>query len=146
MNKLDRTDAEWRAKLTPEQYRILREAGTEPPFSGELLDVKDPGEFRCAGCGEPLFASDDKFDSGSGWPSFTKPVDAKNIVENQDASYGMVRTEVRSANGDSHLGHVFPDGPRDAGGLRYCINSAALAFAKDTPGKDASSKDQGAAE
>jgi peptide-methionine (R)-S-oxide reductase len=134
MDKLNRTDAEWRAKLTPEQYRILREAGTEPPFSGELLDVKDKGEFKCAACGEPLFASDHKFDSGSGWPSFTRPKDPDKVSEQQDITHGMSRTEVRCARCDGHLGHVFPDGPGPEG-QRYCINSAALSFAKDDSGK-----------
>ena len=133
MDKLDRTDAEWRALLTPEQYRILRQAGTEPPFSGELLDVKQRGEFRCGGCGEPLFASDCKYDSGSGWPSFTQPSDPGRVAEVRDASHGMVRTEVRCARCDGHLGHLFPDGP-GPGGLRYCINSAALCFASDESG------------
>ena len=128
MDKLNRTDAEWRAKLTPEQYRILRQAGTEPPFSGELLDVKEKGEFRCAACGEPLFASDHKYDSGSGWPSFTRPKDSDKVSEKQDVSHGMSRTEVRCARCDGHLGHVFPDGP-GPDGQRYCINSAALSFA-----------------
>ncbi len=114
--------------LTPEEYRVTQQDGTERPFANEYWDNKKPGLYVDVVSGEPLFASVDKFDSGSGWPSFTKPVDAKNIVENQDASYGMVRTEVRSANGDSHLGHVFPDGPRERGGLRYCINSASLRF------------------
>ncbi|HUE78260.1 MAG TPA: peptide-methionine (R)-S-oxide reductase MsrB [Sphingomicrobium sp.] len=130
MDKLTRTDAEWRAKLTPEQYRILREAGTEPPFSGELLDVKDEGEFRCAACGEPLFASGHKYDSGSGWPSFTRPKDPAKVSEQADASHGMTRTEVRCARCDGHLGHVFPDGPGPEG-QRYCINSAALSFARE---------------
>ena len=128
MDKLNRTDAEWRAKLTPEQYRILRQAGTEPPFSGELLDVKEKGEFRCAACGEPLFASDHKYDSGSGWPSFTRPKDSDKVSEKQDVSHGMSRTEVRCARCDGHLGHVFPDGP-GPDSQRYCINSAALSFA-----------------
>ena len=128
MEKLDRADAEWRATLTPEQYRVLREGGTEPPFSGELLDVKDPGEFRCAACGEPVFDSDAKYDSGSGWPSFTEPSEPDKVSELSDASHGMTRTEVRCARCDGHLGHVFPDGPGPEG-QRYCINSAALSFA-----------------
>src|SRR3954447_17649983 len=114
--------------LTPEQYRVTQEAATERPFQNEYWDNKEPGLYVDVVSGEPLFASIDKFDSGSGWPSFTKPIDGKNIVENRDMSHGTMRTEVRSANGDSHLGHVFPDGPRDAGGLRYCINSASLRF------------------
>jgi peptide-methionine (R)-S-oxide reductase len=134
MDKLNRTDAEWRAKLTPEQYRILRQAGTEPPFSGELLDVKYKGEFRCAACGEPLFASDHKYDSGSGWPSFTRPKDPDKVSEQHDVTHGMTRTEVRCARCDGHLGHVFPDGPGPEG-QRYCINSAALSFARDERAK-----------
>lgn len=114
--------------LSPEQYRVTQKDGTERPFTGEYWDKKEPGLYVDVVSGEPLFASVDKFDSGSGWPSFTKPVDAENVVEISDRSYGMVRTEVRSTHGDSHLGHVFPDGPRDAGGLRYCINSASLRF------------------
>ena len=135
MDKLNRTDAEWRAKLTPEQYRILRQAGTEPPFSGELLDVKHKGEFRCAACGEPLFASDHKYDSGSGWPSFTQPKDPDKVSEQHDVTHGMTRTEVRCARCDGHLGHVFPDGP-GPDGQRYCINSAALSFAGEDKSKD----------
>ena len=126
---MKKTDAEWRQALTPSQYRILREGGTEPPFSGDLLDVKDRGAFRCAGCGEPLFSSDSKFDSGSGWPSFTRPVESEAVEEITDTSHGMVRTEVRCATCEGHLGHVFPDGP-GPGGLRYCINSASLSFDK----------------
>lgn len=129
MDKLDRTDAEWRAALTPEQYRILRQGGTEPPGSGDLLNVKDRGEFRCAACGEPLFSSDTKYDSGSGWPSFTAPKSSDAVSESTDSSHGMVRTEVRCARCEGHLGHVFPDGPGPEG-LRYCINSGALAFDK----------------
>lgn len=145
MDKLNRTDAEWRAKLTPEQYRILRQAGTEPPFSGELLDVKDQGEFMCAACGEPLFASDNKYDSGSGWPSFTAPLGGEAVEEHQDVTHGMTRTEVKCASCEGHLGHVFPDGPGPAG-LRYCINSAALDFApadarNDGPGGDGAGSD-----
>ncbi len=125
----DRTDAEWREALTPEQYHVLRQAGTEPPFSGGLLGVKDEGRFRCAGCGEPLFASNDKYDSGSGWPSFTAPIDKDSVREQGDASLGMERVEVRCAACEGHLGHVFPDGPGPEG-QRYCINSAALRFEK----------------
>ena len=127
---MKKTDAEWRQALTPEQYRILRQAGTEPPFSGELLSVKDQGAFRCAGCGAPLFSSDSKYDSGSGWPSFTEPVQEGAVDEHTDSTHGMTRTEVRCANCAGHLGHVFPDGP-GANGLRYCINSASLSFDED---------------
>ncbi len=129
MKKIDKTDAEWRAKLTPEQYRVLRGGGTEPPFSGELLETKDDGQFLCAGCGEPLFSSGHKFDSGSGWPSFTAPMGDDNVDELRDESHGMTRTEVRCARCEGHLGHVFPDGPGPEG-LRYCINSASLEFRK----------------
>ena len=115
-------------KLTPEQYRVTQENGTERPFTGEYHDNKEPGIYVDVVSGEPLFASSDKFDSGTGWPSFTKPIEAANVNELRDDSHGMIRTEVRSVHGDSHLGHVFPDGPRDQGGLRYCINSAALRF------------------
>ena len=114
--------------LTPEQYQVTQKSGTEPAFTGEYWDNHEPGLYVDIVSGEPLFASVDKFDSGTGWPSFTKPVDNGNVVENRDRSHFMVRTEVRSAHGDSHLGHVFPDGPREAGGLRYCINSASLRF------------------
>ena len=129
------SDAEWRSKLTPEQYRILREGGTEPPWSGELLGNKDEGEYRCAGCGSPLFDSSTKYDSGSGWPSFTAPADTDSVSERTDGSHGMVRTEVRCANCEGHLGHVFPDGPGPEG-LRYCINSAALDFASANEAQD----------
>ena len=115
-------------RLTPEQYHITQNCGTEPPFSGEYVDNKEPGIYVDVVSGEPLFASTAKYDSGSGWPSFTEPISEDFVVENSDTSHGMIRTEVRSANGDSHLGHVFPDGPRDRGGLRYCINSASLRF------------------
>lgn len=116
------------AKLTPEQYRVTQENGTERPFTGEYNDNKQPGIYVDLLSGEPLFASSDKFDSGSGWPSFTKPIVPTNVNELRDTNHGMSRTEVRSANGDNHLGHVFPDGPTDRGGMRYCINSAALRF------------------
>jgi len=122
-----RSDAEWRAKLTPEQYRVLREGGTERAWSGELLDEKAAGDFCCAACGEPLFASDSKYDSGSGWPSFTAPAEAQAVIEHEDVSHGMRRVEVRCAKCDGHLGHVFPDGPGEEG-LRYCVNSASLDF------------------
>ncbi|MCO6439598.1 MAG: peptide-methionine (R)-S-oxide reductase MsrB [Nitrococcus mobilis] len=114
--------------LTPEQYRVTQQDGTEPPFANAFWDNKEPGLYVDVVSGEPLFASVDKFDSGTGWPSFTRPVEADNVIENRDASHGMLRTEVRSRHGDSHLGHVFPDGPREYGGMRYCINSAALRF------------------
>ena len=116
------------AALSPEEYHVTQEAGTERPGTGKLLYNKEPGLYVDIVSGEPLFASSDKFESGCGWPSFTKPIEPANVAELQDGSLGMIRTEVRSAHGDSHLGHVFPDGPRDRGGLRYCINSASLRF------------------
>jgi peptide-methionine (R)-S-oxide reductase len=116
------------AALTPEQYRVTQESDTERPGTGALLDNKEPGIYVDIVSGEPLFASSDKFDSGCGWPSFTKPIEHNNVKELTDATLGMNRTEVRSTFGDSHLGHVFPDGPQDRGGLRYCINSASLRF------------------
>jgi peptide-methionine (R)-S-oxide reductase len=115
-------------KLTSEQYRVTQQNGTERPFTGEYNDNKEPGIYVDIVSGEPLFASADKFDSGCGWPSFTRPTVPANVNELTDNSHGMIRTEVRSVHGDSHLGHVFPDGPEDRGGLRYCINSAALRF------------------
>ena len=114
--------------LTPEQYRVTQEAATERPFHNEYWDNKQPGLYVDVVSGEPLFASVDKFDSGTGWPSFTKPLEARHVVENVDGSHGMTRTEVRSSHGNSHLGHLFLDGPRDKGGLRYCMNSASLRF------------------
>ncbi|MHC9418207.1 peptide-methionine (R)-S-oxide reductase MsrB [Sphingomonas citri] len=116
------------ARLTPEQYRVTQQNGTERPGTGELLYNKEPGIYVDVVSGEPLFASGDKYESGCGWPSFTKPVEPANVAELVDRSHFMTRTEVRSAHGDSHLGHVFDDGPRDRGGLRYCINSASLRF------------------
>jgi peptide-methionine (R)-S-oxide reductase len=115
-------------KLTPEQYRVTQQSGTERPGTGEYVKNKAPGIYVDVVSGEPLFASSDKYDSGCGWPSFTKPIEPANVTERRDGSHGMVRIEVRSAHGDSHLGHVFPDGPADRGGLRYCINSASLRF------------------
>jgi peptide-methionine (R)-S-oxide reductase len=121
-------DPEAISKLSPEQCRVTQQSGTEPPGTGEYLHNKEPGIYVDVVSGEPLFASSDKFDSGSGWPSFTRPIDPANVNEIRDTTHGMTRIEVRSAHGDSHLGHVFPDGPSDRGGLRYCINSAALRF------------------
>ena len=123
-----RKDPEAIARLTPKQYKVTQKNATEPAFSNEFWDNKEPGIYVDVVSGEPLFASVNKYDSQSGWPSFTVPIEPGNVVELQDSSYGMVRTEVRSAHGDSHLGHVFNDGPPDQGGLRYCINSAALRF------------------
>jgi len=120
--------AEALARLTPEQFRVTQESGTERPGTGALLHNKAPGIYVDIVSGEPLFASSDKYESGCGWPSFTKPIAPAHVRSLRDASHGMVRTEVRSAFGDSHLGHVFPDGPPDRGGLRYCINSASLRF------------------
>jgi peptide-methionine (R)-S-oxide reductase len=124
--KLQKTDAEWRAQLDPEAYAVLRQGATEPPFTGPYTFSKDDGMFRCGGCGNALFSSQSKYDSGSGWPSFTEPAIADAVELRDDSSLGMVRTEVLCARCGGHLGHVFPDGPRDAGGMRYCINSAAL--------------------
>jgi peptide-methionine (R)-S-oxide reductase len=116
------------ANLTPEQYRVTQQRGTERPGSGEHLQNKEPGIYVDIVSGEPLFASSDKYDSGCGWPSFTKPIESESVNVVRDTTHDMIRTEVRSARGDSHLGHVFPDGPKDRGGLRYCINSASLRF------------------
>ncbi|MBO29271.1 MAG: peptide-methionine (R)-S-oxide reductase [Rhodobacteraceae bacterium] len=123
-----RKDADAIAALSPEEYRVTQQSGTERPGTGKLLNNKEPGIYVDIVSGEPLFASADKYESGCGWPSFTKPIEPAHINELRDSSLGMVRTEVRSTHGDSHLGHVFPDGPRDRGGLRYCINSASLRF------------------
>jgi peptide-methionine (R)-S-oxide reductase len=123
-----RKSSEAIAALTAEQFRVTQQSGTERPGTGELLHNKEPGIYVDIVSGEPLFASSDKYESGCGWPSFTKPIEPANVAELEDASHGMRRIEVRSKFGDSHLGHVFPDGPRDRGGLRYCINSASLRF------------------
>lgn len=127
MHKYQKTP-EALARLTPEQYRVTQENGTERPWTGEYVSNKEPGIYVDVVSGEPLFASSDKYESGCGWPSFTRPIVPANIKELTDFSHGMIRTEVRSAHGDSHLGHVFPDGPPERGGLRYCINSASLRF------------------
>lgn len=121
------TETEWRARLSPDRFRVLRQKGTEPAFSGALLDVHDDGTFRCAGCGAELFRSDDKFDSGSGWPSFTRAAAEGRIVTAVDTSHGMVRTEIMCASCGGHLGHVFSDGPAPTG-ERYCVNSLSLEF------------------
>jgi peptide-methionine (R)-S-oxide reductase len=129
-DRLDISENEWRQRLSPEQYHVLREAGTERAFTGRYVDNKAEGEYRCAGCGEPLFTSTTKYDSGSGWPSFTAPADPAAVTEHSDTSHGMRRVEARCAKCDGHLGHVFPDGPGPEG-LRYCINSASLDFAPE---------------
>jgi peptide-methionine (R)-S-oxide reductase len=126
MQKIEKTDAQWREELTPEQYAVLRRQATEAPFTGKYALTHDHGMFKCAGCGAELFSSDTKFESGSGWPSFTEPAVAEAVEVREDRSHGMVRTEVVCARCGGHLGHLFDDGPRDAGGLRYCINSCAL--------------------
>jgi peptide-methionine (R)-S-oxide reductase len=129
-DRVAKTDAEWRAELTPAQYHVMREKGTERAFTGEYAHTKDKGTYRCAGCGQPLFRSDEKYDSGTGWPSFWAPVDEGNVATEHDDSYGMGRTEVMCSNCGGHLGHVFEDGPRPTG-LRYCINSVSLKLDKD---------------
>ena len=128
MTDMPQTESEWRVKLSPEQFQILREGGTERAFTGQYWDTKTDGTYKCAGCGEELFSSDTKFKSGSGWPSFYEALDPSKIEEVEDRSYGMVRTEIRCANCGGHLGHVFDDGPKPTG-KRYCMNAAALRFA-----------------
>jgi peptide-methionine (R)-S-oxide reductase len=126
MEKVTKTESEWRDSLTPEQYAVLRQHATERPFTGEYVNTKTPGVYLCAACGQPLFASDTKFESGTGWPSFWDVIDKGNVELHQDMSYGMRRVEALCSRCGSHLGHVFEDGPQDTTGLRYCINSAAL--------------------
>ena len=128
MEKVKKSEQEWRKELTPEQYEVVRNKGTEAPFTSELNDVKDAGQFVCVACGQPVFSSENKFDSGTGWPSFDRPMDDENVETEADNSLLMRRTEVLCSRCDAHLGHVFDDGPADTTGQRYCINGCALEF------------------
>jgi peptide-methionine (R)-S-oxide reductase len=128
--RVEKSETEWKAELSPEEYKVIRQKGTEAPFTGEYVNTKDRGVYRCRACGMPLFASDTKYDSGSGWPSFYQPVNGENVAEKDDRSHFMRRTEVLCSACDAHLGHVFPDGPNPTG-LRYCINSCSLELDKD---------------
>jgi peptide-methionine (R)-S-oxide reductase len=133
MAKLTKTDAEWRAQLSPLAYAVTRQGGTERPFTGEYTSTTTPGTYHCICCGTPLFKSDAKFESGCGWPSFFAPLDGANLIELRDTSHGMIRTEIRCNGCDAHLGHVFPDGPPPTG-LRYCINSVCLTLDEEEQG------------
>jgi peptide-methionine (R)-S-oxide reductase len=133
--KVAKSDQEWREQLTPEQYRVTRKKGTERPFSGEYYRLKDRGTYRCVGCGNELFTSETKYDSGSGWPSFWAPISEEQIETERDTSHGMVRTEVLCSKCEAHLGHVFEDGPQPTG-LRFCINSVALDFVEEGKGQE----------
>ncbi|MEN6370827.1 MAG: peptide-methionine (R)-S-oxide reductase MsrB [Armatimonadota bacterium] len=137
--KIIKTDEEWRRELTPEQYRITRQKGTEPAGTGKYLHEKRRGIYRCVNCGQPLFSSDAKYDSGSGWPSFTQPIDPENVEEAIDTQRGMVRTEVLCSRCDAHLGHVFTDGPQPTG-LRYCIDSGAMDFVPEEQNSEQNKK------
>ena len=138
--KIEKTEAEWQTSLTPEQFRVLRQQGTEPAFSGIYHDCKTPGTYICAGCGEPLFESETKFDSGTGWPSYWQPVNEQAVATHEDQTHGMRRIEVHCRNCGSHLGHVFPDGPAPTG-QRYCINSASLNLSEQESKEDPAEQD-----